>query len=589
MAGILWNTRLKPSAGSTPNERLKSWRRLVLFFLLLVAIYFSRPLLVSMDTVSNSILPFSILLHHDVFLDRYLTGVNLSTAYYARPFHGHYISSYPIGPAVTALPLYFFYVLFGGQASLHSGLVLAKLSGALIATTSAFLLYKVLQNLGIKKSLRLFFIILYALGTETFSISSQALWQHGPAELWIVVFLFGAVKIFQEKSPSRMSSYGSGFALGMLLLSRPQDIVIASPFFLLLILTPKRKYVLHALSIFLVFALFNVLYNTHFYAEPTLRGGPTQIATILSAPLTVGLAGNLISPSRGLLVFMPWTIVGFFWLSKVSKRDFYRTVYAPTLIAVILYILLYSKLGYWAAGASFGPRYMTDISPALTVLAAGYWGQWKTAKAPLSYLRMSILGVFAVWSILIQFLGTYTPGFRWNLAALTDTFEPPLWSVRSGEIFYYFETFRAEFSPTPVLKSPSAKFLSVQLLDKPNIYIQGSTPSVFQPNTQYSGVADIENTGSESWSVYPAQNGATSVFFSYSVWSGKAKVIETGNSGALLHSVKPGEKIRVYFYFTTPKKPGSYTYLFTLTQGADRWFQTQLKPMNAGLKTIVVQ
>lgn len=570
-------------------NRIRTYRRTTLVFLFIVALYFANQMVTpSKDTFSNSILPFSLLLHHDVFLGRYLTNVDLSTAYYASPFHGDYISSYPIGPAVTALPIYFVYLLFGGHASLYTGVIVGKFAAAIIAATSVLLFYRLLQNLGLKKFSRVFFTVVYAFGSQTFSIGSQALWQHGPAELWIVVFLLGAERIIRGHSQSLFPSYASGFALGMLLLSRPQDMVIAIPFFLLLIFSSKRKYVLHALPLFLLFALFNLLYNTHFYAEPTLRGGPAQIAGILSAPFSVGLAGNLISPSRGIFIFMPWAALSFFWIGKVLKKDFYQTLYAPTLIAAVLYILLYSKLGYWAAGFSFGPRYMTDISPVLALLAAGYWDQWKKSKSWLAYLRASTIGILAVWSVLIQLLGTYVHGFGWNLAALPDTFASPLWSVRNGEISYYLRTLEAEISPAPTLQHPSVKFLSVLLLDKPNIYSEGVTPSVYQANTVYSGVAVMENTGNEAWSVYPAQGDKHSVFFNYSVWSGDTKIASETGLGALLHSVKPGQKITVYFYFTTPKIPGSYTYLLTLTQG-ENLFETQLNPHNAYLENIVVR
>ena len=578
------------SVSQLQEGRVQPVRRVVLFSLLLIAIYVANTIITpSKDTFANSILPFSILLHHDVFLGRYLTNVDLSTAYYAMAFHGDYISSYPIGPALTALPIYFFYLLFGGHASLYNGLVVGKLAAAVIVTISVLLFYRLLTNLGMKQSTRLLFTSLYALGSETFSIGSQALWQHGAAELWIVVFLFGASKIMHGTPRSLLPSYVSGLALGMLLLSRPQDIVIAVPFFLVLMFSSKRKHALHALPPFLLFVLFNLLYNSHFYAEPTLRGGPTQIAGILSAPFTVGLAGNLISPSRGLLVFAPWALVSLFWINKAFKRDFYRKVYAPTLVAVILYVLLYSKLGYWAAGFSFGPRYMTDISPALALLAAGYWEQWQFPKSWTTYVRTGILGLFTVWSILVQLLGTYVPGFPWNVGALPDTFAQPLWSVKNGEIAYYLGTLMAELNPAPALTHPSAKFVSVQLLDKPNIYTPGVTPSVYQAGTQYSGVAVVENTGRETWSVYPAQGGKKSVLLSYSVWSGDSQIVTADGKGILLHPVQPGQTITVYFYFHTPNKPGSYTYLFTLAQGSSSPFETQLKNDNAFLKTIVVK
>src|SRR5258705_10278802 len=62
------------------------------------------------DTAPNVYLPISILLHGDLYLDRYPTLPGTSHGppypYYLQPSHGRVISSFPPAPALLALPAY---------------------------------------------------------------------------------------------------------------------------------------------------------------------------------------------------------------------------------------------------------------------------------------------------------------------------------------------------------------------------------------------------------------------------------------------------------------------------------------------------
>lgn len=83
-----------------------------------------------------------------------------------------------------------------------------------------------------------------------------------------------------------------------------------------------------------------------------------------------GIAGTLVSPSRGLLVFCPW----IFWVGWLLVR--YRAaVRAPRWIAIALAVVLaqlvvVASSPKWWGGFSYGPRLMTDILPWLVLLAA---------------------------------------------------------------------------------------------------------------------------------------------------------------------------------------------------------------------------
>ena len=51
-------------------------------------------------------LPLSILLHGNFYLDRLVTPGAKKIPYYLRESGGHYVSDYPVGAALMALPFY---------------------------------------------------------------------------------------------------------------------------------------------------------------------------------------------------------------------------------------------------------------------------------------------------------------------------------------------------------------------------------------------------------------------------------------------------------------------------------------------------
>ena len=81
------------------------------------------------------------------------------------------------------------------------------------------------------------------------------------------------------------------------------------------------------------------------------------------------LAGNLISPSRGLLVFVPVVLfVGYLLVRYWQTLEFKRLV-AFALSVFVIHLIIISGFPHWWGGHSFGPRFMTGVVPWLALLA----------------------------------------------------------------------------------------------------------------------------------------------------------------------------------------------------------------------------
>ena len=78
-----------------------------------------------------------------------------------------------------------------------------KLAASLLAAIASVLMFLVLRREGIRWALPL--ALVFAFGTDTWMISSQALWQHGSGELLVALALLLAVA---RASPVRTGLLG---------------------------------------------------------------------------------------------------------------------------------------------------------------------------------------------------------------------------------------------------------------------------------------------------------------------------------------------------------------------------------------------
>ncbi|HEY4565531.1 MAG TPA: hypothetical protein VIJ36_21325, partial [Thermoanaerobaculia bacterium] len=150
------------------------------------------------DTYPTRYMPFAIWRYHTVLLDPVATitaqGRGDMAFWMVSAPGGHTISLYPVVLPVLIAPLYLPAV---GTLHLrgwtdvrldHTARVMEKLSASLVAALSASLLYLLLRRRAAAPIARLL-TLAYAFGTTTWVISSQALWQHGMAQLLIVGLL----------------------------------------------------------------------------------------------------------------------------------------------------------------------------------------------------------------------------------------------------------------------------------------------------------------------------------------------------------------------------------------------------------------
>lgn len=85
--------------------------------------------------------------------------------------------------------------------------------------------------------------------------------------------------------------------------------------------------------------------------------------------LIVPLAGNLISPSRGLLVYVPTTIFVVYAAVRYSKNLAHKQLAVLAFAQIVALEIVMCTNKIWSAGYCYGPRFFTDAIPWFVVLA----------------------------------------------------------------------------------------------------------------------------------------------------------------------------------------------------------------------------
>jgi len=356
------------------------------------------------DTYPARYLPFAIVQHHTTDL----TPVAKVTAqgrgdgaYWMLPRpDGRIISLYPIVVPVIVAPLYvpavrYLHLRGWTDARLdHVARVMEKLSASLLASLSVSLLYLLLRRRA-KASIALLLTLAYAFGTTTWVVSSQALWQHGLAALLVI----GAL-LFLTGPFAAPRALATGMLLGLMAGNRPPDIVLAAALGAYGLFWAGRRRSLLLFAGAALPMLLVLLYNLD--AAGNIGGGYGLIgkAQFFSHELLPGVAGLLVSPTRGLFVFSPFLLfLALAWRHLPRSREERGLTLAMT-VGVVVQILLYAKAD-WRGGMSWGPRYMTDLLPFL------FWMLVPVVAA----LRRAGRAVFAIAvgiAIVIQAIGAFT-------------------------------------------------------------------------------------------------------------------------------------------------------------------------------------
>jgi hypothetical protein len=363
----------------TTQPFLGSWRdlraSLIIGFCCLLVYNANGRSISAGDTYPTRYLPFAIWQHHTLVLDpvaRLVAQGRGAGAYWIQTAPGgHLISLYPVVQPVLIAPLYLpaiSYLRHRGTDPWrvdHAAKVMEKVAASLIAALSASLFYLVLRRRATPPT-ALLLTAAYAFGTTTWMISSQALWQHGMAQLLIV----GALLCLTTSCTAPRAA-ALGVLCGLIAGNRPPDAILAAALGAVALVWAGRRSML-VLVLFLASAAVPLglvlLYNLSVVEHAGgAYGRVGDLSFFQHNPLS-GLAGLLFSPTRGLFVFSPFLLfLVLAWRYPPRERGLSLALTVAMAAAIVVQVLLYA-LTDWRGGISWGPRFLTDLLPMLVWL-----------------------------------------------------------------------------------------------------------------------------------------------------------------------------------------------------------------------------
>lgn len=561
----------------------------LLLFLAAVLVYSANGRAIgSGDTLPARYLPFSLLRERDFDLDEFpfLYGEEVRRTsplidgipYFLRYRDGHYLSAYPPGAAVLALPIYLLPVLAGLPPDSPWVPSLEKLTATIITALSVvFLFWALCELVALRWALGIAFI--YAFGTSSFSVSSQALWQHGPSQFFLALLLYLLVKGMKEE---RYLPY-TGFALAAAAAMRPINLLLALP--LGIVVLSRHR---HLLGRFFLFALSPsvplLLYNLfHFgsllgadygHVHVALRSFFTQI------PLYEGGFGLLFSPTRGLFVYSSVLLLSLLGIGKIWKTG--PILLKALSLGPLPILLVYSKWFMWWGGHSFGPRMLADLTPIFCFFLYPLCDHLERRR-----LLKGTFFLLAGLSISAHALGAFFYDGRWDRVAEIDRNYPRLWSWKGSPLAYHgwealFHARQLVSSVARGLLRPPTSSDAPQLLAA-SYTVKPIPPQVF-PGEPIPISLRATNTGRAVW-LASSKGDRGTVRLGWRWFRGDREI--AAGREPLPSDVFPGGSFRFAVWMIAPPDPGDYTLVLELVSELVTWFSDQdVEPVKVAVRVL---
>jgi hypothetical protein len=249
-----------------------------------------------------------------------------------------------------------------------------------------------------------------ALGTQVWSTASRALW----SDTWAIVLLALALYLvlLDSLGKRRLNPYVLATVLAWTYFVRPTNAISIVGIAAFVWLQRKEQFFKLVLTGIVWLAGF-VSYswiNFHRLLPKYFSPGRLSFGSFGTA-----FAGNLISPSRGLLIFVP--VLLFVAYLAITNRGVFRNKLALIALPVmLLHLIAVAGFVPWNGGFCYGPRYSTGLVPWFAVLGILSIREYRNSAGRWKEFTFGIGAVLLVLSIAINARGaTSYEAWMWNV------------------------------------------------------------------------------------------------------------------------------------------------------------------------------
>ena len=213
------------------------------------------------------------------------------------------------------------------------------------------------------------------------------------------------------------------------MVNRPTNALIALPL-AAVVFAKHRRSIPAFLGLAAIPIALRAIYAWAYWGSPLslAQADPVPDVANFGGNPFVGLAGLLVSPSRGLLVFSPIFLFAVSAIGPAWRRRKAEPLPIALGAGALGLLLVSAKWTIWWGGHTFGYRLLIEALPALVVLLALAWEE-RIRSRPAR--RSAFLACLA-WSVFVQALGAWLQPTGFNQRMDRD--QAIVWSVRESEI-----------------------------------------------------------------------------------------------------------------------------------------------------------
>ncbi len=406
----------------------------------------------------------SLLDHGDANLDEYLPVLEARRYVLTQRVGGHIYTIYPLGASILAIPAVVVLRPVGAAVrrfapSLWQNLEAAQtergcapvagepivtlhswaehlIASAFVAGTAVVIYFLAAGE--VSRGSAVLLALLSTFATPAWSTASRVLWQHGPS-----MFLLAWALLVQRKG-------GRLFWVGLLLAAayvvRPTNVLpLGAAVGWALLSRPRRvpELLAGAAIVLAPFALANLSTYGGWLPPYYLPGFYSRNSFVAEA-----LAGDLVSPNRGLFVYAPLFLLSFagFALKAASRRITLLDLSLAGCV-VVHWIAIAAANGNWWGGHSYGPRFFTDLVPYFMYFLIPFAAWMESAEGARRRVAVAAFAASAAISVAMQAQGALNAqALAWNAFPTNIDLEPArVWDWRRPQFLAGLT-----FTPTPM-------------------------------------------------------------------------------------------------------------------------------------------
>jgi hypothetical protein len=277
-----------------------------------------------------------------------------------------------------------------------------------------------------------------ALGSQAWSTASRAMW----SDTWAIVLLGLVVWMLLANASGKrnLNPYLLASLLAWTYFIRPTYSVHILAVTVYVGIYYRHLLIPYALTGATWFAAF-IFYSWHNFGK--LLPSYYQPNRLKFDVFWTALAGNLISPARGLLVYVPATLFVGYLLVRFWKYVELKRLVFLSLAVIAVHLIVVSGYGHWWGGHSFGARFTTGLLPwlaLLSILGLGALLKWRDEQIETkkqARWRVTLIGggALLLLSMAINARGALSHAtWFWNVRPRgVDEYPERLWDWREPQ------------------------------------------------------------------------------------------------------------------------------------------------------------